>query len=115
MSQAADEELYKILHLDDRQAWMPESLAAAEREWSKRQLPPDRVEQLAAYWEEEKRIANEPLGWLGRIGFFCLVGIFAIPWPFAIRNQGYRRKYREAWIWMGLGVLFWGLLLEVLR
>ena len=115
MRKRSDAELYAMLH-HNRDDWTPEALIAAEQEFSSRNLSQARIAEVHASCESEARrqeaLANEPLSLLVKVVFFLLnpltcVGLFVLVpiAEIAFRNRGYERTYREAWEYMGFGVV----------
>jgi len=109
MQEKSDGELLEIISKlkDDYQ---PEAVSAAEVEIKKRNLSLDQIERA----EEEIKIKEknqtekekEALGMGQKILFFLFFwGI--IPWAMAgtFKAKGYKRKYKDAWRFMKIGMI----------
>ena len=110
LAEKTEEELYAMLaHRDD---YLPEAFDAARAELARRNLSPERVEQLQAVAEaqksQENKVAEEGLSkWVIATIFIGLApfAFFAIYYS----NKGARRKVRQCWFWAICGALFWAL------
>jgi hypothetical protein len=104
-----DAELYDMLaHPDD---YLPEALAAAKNELSKRHLPPARVAQLEAEAQSQvvaaEARAQERLGWPMRIFvFICCAGILGAVLAVYYDSKGYKRKASDCWITLVASIVF---------
>jgi phosphotransferase system glucose/maltose/N-acetylglucosamine-specific IIC component len=104
-----DAELYDMLaHQDD---YLPEALAAAKDELSKRNLAPERVAQIEATVQSQKAAAEtkaqERLGWPMRIFLFIFfAGIFGAVLAVYYDSKGYKRKASDCWITLGVSLAF---------
>ena len=104
-----DAELYDILaHQED---YLPEALAAARDELSKRNLAPDRVAQLEAAVQSEKAVADtkaeERLGWPMRIFIFIFcAGLLGAVLAIYYDRKGFKRKASDCWITLGVSIVF---------
>jgi len=109
MNKKSDSELLEIVTKlkDDYQ---PEAVEAAEEEIKNRNLSEEKIEEAEnEIIEKEIKIKdkeNEPLETIQRIIFFMFFwGI--IPWIMAstFKNNGYLKKYKDAWKFMKYGFL----------
>ena len=102
-------ELYDLLaHQED---YLPEAVAAAKKEFSKRKLQPERMAQLEATVQSQNAAAEikaqERLGWPLRIVIllFCsgllgaLLGVY-------YESKGYKKKASDCWMFMGISLSF---------
>jgi hypothetical protein len=94
-----DAELYDMLsHQED---YLPEAIAAARDELSKRNLAPERVAQLEARAQSEtaeaEAKAKEPLGWPMRIFIFIFcAGLFGALLRFIMTTRAISERRRIA-------------------
>ncbi len=108
MVKKSDSELLEIVTKlkDDYQ---PEAIIAAENEIEKRNLSTDQIEQAEIELEEREQEnlekENEPLGIVQKI-LFLIFFWGVIPWAMAgtFRNNGYTKKYKDAWLFMKIGM-----------
>lgn len=104
-----DAELYDVLaHEDD---YLPEAVAAARDEMSKRKLAPERVAQLEAAVQsqnaEAETKAQERLSWPMRVLVFVFcAGIFGALLAAYYDNRGYKKKALDCWVTLGVSVAF---------
>jgi hypothetical protein len=102
-------DLYDILaHQED---YLPEALAAAKDELSKRKLAPERVAKLQAGVETQKAAvdakAQERLVWPMRIFiFFFCAGLFGPVLAAYYDSKGYKRKATDCWVTLGVSLAF---------
>ncbi len=102
-----DAELHDMLaHQDD---YLPEALAAAKDELSKRNLAPETVARLEAAVQSQKVAAEaraqEPLSWPLRILIFvCCAGLLGALLAVYYDSKGYKQKASECWIILCLSV-----------
>ena len=107
LARKTDAELYDMLaHQDD---YLPEAVAAAKDEMSRRKLAPERVAQLEATVQLQDAAANtkaqERLGWPMRILVFVVCsGILGIVLALYYENRGYKKKASDCWITLGISV-----------
>lgn len=102
-----DEELREMLAHPG--SYQPEAIAAAQAEWDRRALPPEKVAELEIIDQAKEiiahNIATEPLSWFWRI---CASIFFFSLWPFICavycHSRGYKRKARE-FIWCAVAGL----------
>jgi len=100
-----DAELYDMLaHRED---YLPEALAAAKDELSKRNLAPERVAQLEAGVRTQKAAAEskaqERLGWPMRIFIFIFcAGLFGAVLAVYYDSKGYKQKSTDCWVTLGV-------------
>jgi len=92
------------------QDYLPEALDAARTELHRRRLAPERVAGIEAAIRvklaEQNRIAEEPLS--GAMRLLIFLGICATFWlPLYFKANGYRRKAKESWRWLGYTYLFY--------
>ena len=106
----SNEDLYEVITHEDN--YVPEALQAARNEITARKLSPEIIANLEAKMhqktEENKTLSNPPLQWSLRIIMFLLSfgAIQAVVGEY-YRNKGCERKYRECWLWMKYGLIFW--------
>ena len=98
-----------IAHQDD---YLPEAIAAAKDELSKRNLSPERVAQIEATVQSQKAAAEtkaqERLGWPMRIFLFIFfAGIFGAVLAVYYDSKGYKRKASDCWITMCVSLAFY--------
>jgi hypothetical protein len=104
-----DAELYDMLaHQDD---YLPEAIAAAKDELSKRNLAPERVAQLEDTVQSQKAAAEakaqERLGWPMRILIFIFCArLFGAVLAVYYDSKGYKRKASDCWITLGVSIAF---------
>ena len=104
-----DGELYDMLaHADD---YLPEALAAAKDELSKRNLAPAKIVQLEEEIQSEKVAAEakaeERLGWPTRIFIFLFcAGLFGALLAVYYDNKGFKKKAADCWITLALSIAF---------
>src|SRR5438105_2746145 len=109
LSLKTDSELYDMLsHQED---YLPEALAAAKDELSKRNLAPERIARLEAGVQSQKAVADakaqERLGWLMRIFIFLFcAGLLGAVLAVHYDSKGYKRKASDCWITLGVSVAF---------
>jgi hypothetical protein len=102
-----DAELYDMLaHPDD---YLPEALAAAKDELSKRNLAPERVAQLGAEVECQKAAADakaqKRLDWPTRIVIFIFcAGLLGAVLAVYYDSKGYKQKAADCWVTLGLSL-----------
>ena len=100
-----DAELYEMLaHQTD---YLPEALAAAKDELSKRNLAPEKVAQLEATVQSRDATAEakaqERLGWPMRILFFFFcAGLVGALCAVYYDQKGYKRKASDCWVTLGV-------------
>ncbi len=100
-----DAELYDILvHEED---YLPEAVAAAKEELSRRNLAPAQVAQLEAIVQSESAAAEtkakQRLGWPLRIFvFFFCAGIFGALLAVYYDKEGYKKKASDCWVTLGV-------------
>lgn len=117
MSQHTDEKLIEILKT--KEEYLPEAIVAAETEFNKRGISPERLKEIEA--EVEERIERKKEITLGReeapLEFYLKVLFFLFPIPIGILHifllsrykiQGYKRKQKEAIEFIKFGFIFWG-------
>ena len=108
LPQKSDAELYDILaHEED---YLPEALAAAKEELSKRNLVPEKAAALkdAAQSQKSKEDAKaqEPLSWLMRfIFFFFCAGLVGALFAVNYSNQGYKKKASDCWVVLAISMV----------
>jgi len=116
-----DAELYDMLaHQDD---YLPEALAAAKDELSKRNLAPERVAQIEATVQSQiaatETKAQESLSWPMRIVIFIFcAGLFGALLAVYYDSKGYKKKASDCWITLGISIAFHlaaGVLLSLAR
>ncbi len=89
-----DEELREMLR--NPAGYQPEAIAAAQAEWERRGLPPERVADLELKDRAEALIAQEPLSWAGRLfAFMFALTLWPIICALYYSGRGYKRKARE--------------------
>ena len=104
-----DAELYDMLaHQED---YLPQALAAAKNELSKRNLAPERVAQLEAGVQTQTAVAEtkaqERLGWPMRIFIFIFcAGLLGAVLAVYYDSKGYKRKATDCWVTLGISVAF---------
>ena len=104
-----DAELYDMVaHQED---YLPEALAAAKDEFSKRNLAPERVTQLEAGVQSLNAVADakaqERLGWPMRIFIFIFcAGLIGAVLAVYYDSKGYKRKASDCWITLGVSIAF---------
>ena len=104
-----DEELYDLLtHQDD---YLPEAVAAARDELSKRNLAPEKVAQLEATVRSQDAAAEtkaqERLSWPIRIFIFIFcAGLSGVLLAVYYDKEGYKKKATDCWITLGASILF---------
>jgi hypothetical protein len=109
LPEKTDAELYDIIaHPED---YLPEALAAARDELSKRNLSPERTAELEgsvrAQEAKENARAQEPLGWPMRIFIFLFcAGLVGILMAVHYGNQGYKKKASDCWMTLALSMIF---------
>ena len=109
MKQKSSSELLEIVtKLKDE--YQPEAVEAAQMELDSRDLTNEQQEeaesQIADRTSANLDMQSEPLGAGQKLLFFIFFwGV--IPWAMAgtFKNNGYLRKYKDAWRFMGLGAL----------
>jgi hypothetical protein len=110
MSRATDEQLYEILNLN-RAEYSSEAITVAESELRKRSLELGRVQELEDSIERKRARATEPLSWpMKLLLFYCGATCLGIPVLIIavvteVAFQEADRKQREAWRWLGYGIL----------
>ena len=116
-----DAELYDLLaHPDD---YLPEAVAAAKDELTKRNLAPERVAQLDATVKSQDAAAEtkaqERLGWPMRIFVFLFcAGLFGGVLATYYETKGYKKKASDCWFTLAVSVaihLVAGILLFLTR
>ncbi len=114
MIKKSDSELLEIVAKlkDDYQ---PEAVLAAENEIKNRNLSATKIEQAEMVLKEKEKEnldkENEPLG-IGQKILFLIFFWGVIPWVMAgtFKNNGYTRKYNDAWLFMKIGIgIFFGI------
>jgi hypothetical protein len=90
--------------------YLPEALEAARTELCRRRLAPERLAETQAAVQarlaEQDRIAEEPLS--GAVRLLIFFGVCATFWlPLYYKANGYRRKAKESWRWLGYTYLFY--------
>lgn len=118
MSDYSDSKLIEIVtKLKDE--YQPEAVEAANAEIKKRGLSQGRIDQakkeLKQKEEDERKKADTPLEPSAKILFLVFFwGV--IPWIIAstYKNDGYLRKYKEAWRYILIGLGVYGALFVVL-
>ncbi|MGH9444377.1 MAG: hypothetical protein ACRD3O_01345 [Terriglobia bacterium] len=114
LAENTDEQLHSMLaHARD---YIPEALVRIRTEMERRNLSPERVEELdrlsQAIVAEEANVAQKQLAWPSKVIIFLLsfslieVAVVAVIGE-AYRNKGYMRKYEDCWTWMWYGLVFW--------
>ena len=104
-----DAELYDMqAHQED---YLPEALAAAKDELSKRNLAPERVAQLEVGVRSQKAAADakaqERLGWPMRIFIFIFcAGLLGAVLAVYYDSKGYKGKASDCWITLGVSIAF---------
>ena len=104
-----DDELYDLLaHPDD---YLPEAVAAARDELSKRNLAPERFTQLEATVRSQDAAAEtkaqERLSWPMRILIFTLcAGLSGALRAVYYDKEGCKKKATDCWITLGASILF---------
>ena len=103
-----DAELYDIL--SNQGDYLPEAVAAAKQELSKRNLAPEKVAQLEAAVQSQKSQADskagERLGWPMRIFIFLFcAGLFGAVLAIYYESKGYKKKAADCWVTLGISVL----------
>jgi|ERR1017187_1371432 phosphotransferase system glucose/maltose/N-acetylglucosamine-specific IIC component len=104
-----DAELFDMLaHQGD---YLPEALAAAKDELSRRNLAPEKVAQIEATVQSrkvgEETKAQERLGWPMRIFIFIFcAGLFGAVLAVYYESKGYRKKSADCWITLVVSVAF---------
>ena len=104
-----DAELYDMLaHQDD---YLPEAVAAAKDELSKRNLAPEKVAQLEATVKSENAAAEtraqERLSWPMRILIFIFcAGLLGAVLAVYYDSKGYKKKSLDCWVTLGVSVAF---------
>jgi hypothetical protein len=126
MSRYPDEEVIRIACLGDDDGYESEAITAAKAELAKRQISRDAIDETLAdqaHYEATKIPKVEiPMSPAGRI-FYAIFAFFlfipAIVVAILIESNGYKRKAREAWISISIGIgvlavlvipmiVFWG-------
>lgn len=114
-----DAELYDLLaHQDD---YLPEAVAAAKDELTKRSLAPEKVAQLEATIKSQDAAAEtraqERLSWSTRILIFIFcAGLGGALLAVYYDSKGYKQKAADCWITLGVSIvihLVAGLLLSL--
>jgi hypothetical protein len=105
----SDSELFAML--TQQEDYLPEALAAAKAELSKRNLAPERTAQLETAAQsrkaEEVSKRNERLSWPMRILIFILcAGILGAILAVYYDSKGYKRKAAESWITLAVSLAF---------
>jgi hypothetical protein len=105
-----DAELYEMLVSKDD--YLPEAIAAAKDELSKRNLPAEKVEQIKASALSQKAAAEskaqERLGWPMRILIFLFcAGLLGAVLAVYYDSKGYKRKAADCWLTMGISFAFY--------
>jgi phosphotransferase system glucose/maltose/N-acetylglucosamine-specific IIC component len=110
LSLKTDAELYDMIaHRDD---YLSESIAAAKDELSKRNLTPERAEQIEFTAQSKKAAeeskAQERLGWPMRIFIFLFcAGLVGALLAVYYDSKGYKRKAADCWLAMGVSIVFY--------
>ena len=121
LSLKTDAELCDILaHQED---YLPEALAAAKDELSKRNVAPERVAQLEAGVQSQQAAADakaqERLDWPTRIFIFLFcAGLLGLVLAVYYDGKGYKRKASDCWVTLAVSLAFYsavGVFLSVFR
>lgn len=110
MAKLSDEELYDVLA--NEADYLPEAIDAAKKEIQNRNLSSEKLAEFETHVQEKQQAETEkaglPLSWPIRIFMFLFpLGVAQILVSEYYRNQGYQRKAKECWTWMGYGILFY--------
>jgi len=108
LTDKTDEQLCEMFA--QAQDYLPEALDAARTELHRRRLAPERWAEveaaIRAKLAEQNRIAEEPLSGVMRL--LIVFGVCATFWlPLYYKANGYRRKAKESWRWLGYTYLFY--------
>ena len=108
LPQKSDAELYEILSREED--YLPEALAAAKDELSKRNVAPERIAELEKKVESEKKEetakAELRLALPLRVMIFLFCGgIFGILLALYYGHNGYKRKASDCWVTIGASAL----------
>jgi hypothetical protein len=103
--------------------YLPEALAAAKDEFSKRNLAPERVSRLETEVQSQMVAADakaqERLGWPMRIFLFIFcAGLLGLLLAVYYEGKGYKGKARDCWITLAASVVFYsalGVLSQIFR
>lgn len=110
MAQRSDAELIEIL-TKKQEDYQPEALSAAEAELEKRNLSVEKIESAEQELEDKektiKEIANTPLGIGWKLLTFFVPGYNILYFILLKAEEGYERKWREAWHWTCYGIVFY--------
>jgi hypothetical protein len=108
MASKSDTDLIEIV-TKLKNDYQPEAVKAAESEMQSRNLSVSDLEKVKeGVQKKEKALIereNEPLGIIQKILFLIFFwGI--IPWAMAstFKNDGYKKKYKDAWKFMKIGI-----------
>ena len=111
MAKRTDAELLQIVQgpPDDYQ---PAALEAAKREFGKRNLSKQQVDEISEQIEQKSRIedakANEPLPVILKILAFIFPGIIQIILGGIYKVEGYTKKFSDLVKWTLYGFFFYG-------
>jgi hypothetical protein len=110
----SDEELYEML-IAHREDWTPEALGLAEQEWKRRDLAPDKLDEIRHSQEikvrEKEGRAHLPLSARQKLLFFIFNFAFSlgivqiIIANLVFRSRGYEKKFVDSIIWMVYGFI----------
>jgi hypothetical protein len=110
LSAMSDRELLEMIaHGSD---YLPEALAAANRELQRRRIDPSIASEVEAQLQDEfaitKARADRPLPWIWRLIFFLFpIGLVQLLIADRYGNKGFVRCRRECWSWTERGLLFY--------
>ena len=112
MRERSDEEPYEIVNFGEEDGFVPDAIAAADKELENHNLSPADlstiVESVKRKRGQQMELASLPLSWPSRIAFFILgPGFIPILIAYSLESRGYNRKSSEAWKWIFRGFKFW--------
>jgi hypothetical protein len=119
MPRLSDEALVEIVTFGEKDGYLPAAVAAARNELVARGASPWTIAAVAQRLETKRNrqaeLARQRLSWPSRI-VFLVSSLYFFPTLLAaaLELKGYKRKSEEAWIWMGLGAIFWMSLLVLI-
>lgn len=106
------EELYEIVNFGEEDGFVPDAIAAAEKELENHNLSPTDLSTIAESVKRKRgqqmELASLPLSGPSRIAFFIFsLALIPILIAYSLESRGYSRKSSEAWKWMCRGFAFW--------
>lgn len=118
MSERTDEELINILFVC-RNDYQPEAIEAAEYEFHKRNISLDTIEavkkELCNVKDKKAAKANMSLQTYWKVLAFLFPGIMNLFFALIFTAEGYEKRTRDMWRWTIYGILFYLLMLMIIR